>query len=98
MKEEQPDDIDEGLVFDDTSEFVRSIEYNPSQLANTTTRTKAVDKHVAPAAGKEEREVGEVGSEDDDDETTLHAMQVDSQQESKDADLDVSLLCNHAMA
>ena len=63
------DETSGGLAFDDTSEFVRAIQYNPLEGTSESERA-AIMQHpqeisVAPAEEMEEIEAGEVKVEDD---------------------------------
>jgi U4/U6.U5 tri-snRNP-associated protein 1 len=84
----------EGLVFDDTSEFVRSIVFDPQQQQQQrqpqTSAAKQQVKVEGTTEGKsikatveediEELEAGEVDmKEEEDEEGVLHAMQVDGE-------------------
>ncbi len=66
---------EEGLVFDDTSEFVRVIAFDP--VAATAAPTQAVAKREASLPGSPSHLDAPLKEEEDDDEAILHAMQVD---------------------
>jgi U4/U6.U5 tri-snRNP-associated protein 1 len=74
--EPKAEEESEGLVFDDTSEFVRAITYDPTAAAAATTQASET-----PAKREEsmpQRSLSPVQpKEEEDDEAVLHAMQVD---------------------
>jgi U4/U6.U5 tri-snRNP-associated protein 1 len=76
-KEEQ---ADKGLVFDDTSEFVRSIVYDPEgakmSTANQPTHKEEVKAEGSPTPESEELEAGEVDMKEEE-EAALHALQIE---------------------
>jgi U4/U6.U5 tri-snRNP-associated protein 1 len=75
-----------GLTFDDTSEFVRAISYNPapvkieqveSSIAPSPTKTRSPSRDVSIAADEalDEIEAGEVVMKEEDDEEMLEAIE-----------------------
>jgi len=90
MKTEENDDADDGtgLTFDDTSEFVRAIAYNPVvvkkelkeeprdiPLRSPTLREREDVPMGDADEAVEELEAGELAGEEEDDEEMLHALQ-----------------------
>ena len=80
------DDDDSGLVFDDTSEFVRSVQYDPVAVKvepKTEPREQTIkveeseaDVRMQDAEESDEAEAGEITmKEEEDEEAMLHALQ-----------------------
>jgi U4/U6.U5 tri-snRNP-associated protein 1 len=79
-----PAEESEGLVFDDTSEFVRSIMYDPesARVQNSKPPVHKEDMRdegsLSPSPEREELEAGEVDmKQEENEEAALHAMQMD---------------------
>lgn len=89
MKSEVPEDVvkledeeDTGLVFDDTSEFIRSVQYNPEvkqEPKEPRIKSEPVQNDVQMKEAEdsdEEMEAGEIPlKEEEDEEAMLHALQ-----------------------
>jgi U4/U6.U5 tri-snRNP-associated protein 1 len=72
----------EGLVFDDTSEFVRSIVYDPESEKKTVVklpvRKEDLDGDESPGSDRESPEAGEIDvKEEENEQAALFAMQMD---------------------
>ncbi|KAI5119438.1 hypothetical protein M0805_008377 [Coniferiporia weirii] len=87
IKVEDEDDDDSGLVFDDTSEFVRSVQYNPVAVKEEP-KEQPIKKEEVPQVdvkmqevgenieAEEELEAGEVTmKEEEDEEAMLNALE-----------------------